>query len=119
MLLFVYGTLMSELGLSSYMRNTIFIGKGVTKNNYSIHITGSIPCLHDDENIYQIEGELYKLNSQQLETIDFIETNGYWYTRKELVVIVNNIEYICQAYFNNDKGILLSHGSYRNYINSQ
>lgn len=116
MQVFVYGTLMSGLNNSEYMKEAMFIGKGQTVDKYSLHVSGAIPFLHDDEKKYQVEGELYKVSDELLAVLDLIESNGEWYHRKNISVIVDNKTCTCQAYFNNEKAVPLEHGSFRRYV---
>lgn len=92
------------------------IGDARTKELYGLHISGSIPFLHDDEKKYQVEGELYEVDEKELANMDIIESNGEWYHRKDLIVLAGGVEHRCQAYFNNEKAIPLDHGSFRKYI---
>jgi gamma-glutamylcyclotransferase (GGCT)/AIG2-like uncharacterized protein YtfP len=115
MYVFVYGTLMSGLYNHSHMKGMKLIGAGKTKNKYGLHIMISIPFMHDDEDLYQIEGEVYEVDEKQLEKLDKIESEGRWYHRKKTVVVVGDTDYECFAYFCNQKSAKIPHGSYRKY----
>jgi gamma-glutamylcyclotransferase (GGCT)/AIG2-like uncharacterized protein YtfP len=116
MLLFVYGTLMSDLSNNWLLQNAKLIGKGTTKKKFSIHVSGTIPFLHDDEKEYKICGELYMVFAEELEEIDKLESNGDWYIRRLILVVVNGEEHLAWVYFNNEKGLKLDHGDFDRYI---
>lgn len=114
--LFVYGTLMSGLNNCHFLSNSKMIGTGDTEELYSLHVSGSIPFLHDDEKLYKVKGEVYIVQNDTLKDIDLIESNGSWYNRKKIIVNVDNVQYECQTYFNNEKAVKLNHGDFREYI---
>lgn len=116
MLLFLYGTLMKGMNNSEMIRHEKCLGRGITKHQYSLHVSGSVPFLHDDEKLYQVSGEVYEIGTEILETLDILEANGEWYERKNVDILMGAKIVKCQAYFNNEKGVLLEHGSFRDYV---
>jgi gamma-glutamylcyclotransferase (GGCT)/AIG2-like uncharacterized protein YtfP len=106
---------MSGMSLHDVINDGIFIGEGLTKDYFSMHISGLIPFLHDEKE-YHITGELYDVADKILKEIDQIEMNGEWYIRKQISIDVRGCEYIAYAYINNEKGEKLDHGDYRLFI---
>ena len=50
--------------------------------------------------LYPISGEVYEINESELKSIDNLEGNGKWYTRR-IISVKNNINTLeVQAYFN-------------------
>lgn len=127
MFLFVYGTLQSFNSRKMTRLGCKYVGKARTKEKFSLHIDNLIPFLHDDEKRYHIYGEVYEVRPSALEILDEYEIEGQWYHRKPLSVILvpqdvvmdNYTEIDAEAYFCNDVGILLSHGSYEDYAVSR
>lgn len=109
---FVYGTLMSGLYNHKHMSGSTFIGCARTVKKYGMHVMVSIPFLHDDEELYHIQGELYTVTPTHMKYLDRIES---WYKRKIIQVIVDNKTFICFAYFKNQKSTQLTHGNFRLY----
>ena len=115
--LFVYGTLMTGIYNHASLENSIFIGSGITVDKFSLHVSGTIPFLHDDSRDYQVLGELYEVESKVLGEIDFLESNLDWYTREEIDVNVDGKIYTAWIYVNNEEAVKLDHGDFKLYIN--
>jgi gamma-glutamylcyclotransferase (GGCT)/AIG2-like uncharacterized protein YtfP len=50
--------------------------------------------------LYPISGEVYEINDSELRSIDNLEGNGKWYTRR-IISVKNNINILeVEAYFN-------------------
>lgn len=107
---------MQGMNNSELLTHEKYLGRGKTKEQYSLHVSGSIPFLHNDEKLYQVQGEIYDIGETALECIDILESNGEWYTRKTIDILMGEKSVKCQAYFNDDKAELLEHGSFRQYI---
>lgn len=116
--LFVYGTLMRNQCNHYIIDCCVFIGRGYTKEKYSLHMKGNIPFMHDDEGISEIYGEIYMVTSDIMKDIDKLECNGDWYTRKQRQVICENnqTEYICWMYFCNEEIGIVIDGDYKRYL---
>jgi len=115
-IVFVYGTLMSGMG-NSYLMKGEFMGVAKTVDKYSIHVSIVLPFLHDDESLYNVEGEVYSIDDENFEELDCLESNNYWYTRKQILVDVNGNSILAWAYFNNDVGSRVG-SSYRALLGS-
>jgi len=115
MLLFVYGTLMKDLPNHYLLETSTYLGKYKTVDKYVLSIDSGIPYLSDKKKIYHIEGELYDVSDDILNELDSLEAEGEWYFRKP-IKLYNDNDIICvaQAYHNDDNGIELSNGNFKN-----
>jgi gamma-glutamylcyclotransferase (GGCT)/AIG2-like uncharacterized protein YtfP len=85
-ILFVYGTLKRNFGNHHYLRNGEYLGKGRTQSKYAMYISG-IPYVVKEQPVSFIHGELYQVNSIQLERIDRLEGHPEWYCREQVQII--------------------------------
>jgi gamma-glutamylcyclotransferase (GGCT)/AIG2-like uncharacterized protein YtfP len=69
MQLFVYGSLLRGMSLSSYMEGTRFLGPAYVKAD--MFYLGFYPGIINGENI--VYGELYEVSQEQLPVIDEVE----------------------------------------------
>lgn len=73
-LVFVYGTLKQGYGNNRLLQNADFIGDAVTVEKYRM-LHGGFPIVLDDQQKFQIHGELYRVTDHQLRNCDSLE--GY------------------------------------------
>jgi len=73
MILFVYGTLKKGFSLHSYLKDSIFLGKGYI-NGYDMFLISWYPGIVKGKG--KVFGEVYKINERTLKEIDKIE-DGY------------------------------------------
>jgi gamma-glutamylcyclotransferase (GGCT)/AIG2-like uncharacterized protein YtfP len=91
---FVYGTLKVGEHLHFYMEDidAQFIGKGVTVNRYSLYV-GLLPKVIENIATSKIYGELYYVDKEGLQELDFLEgiAVGHYYRKKVKVRGPNDI----------------------------
>ena len=98
---FVYGTLKEGHGNHSFLRNSIFIGEGATKNKYIMFKLG-IPYVSEKYEHSHIQGEVYKVTPKIMRHIDLLEGHPNWYYRKPVdIVLEDGKEKLAYIYFNN------------------
>jgi gamma-glutamylcyclotransferase (GGCT)/AIG2-like uncharacterized protein YtfP len=68
---------------------------------------------------YRVKGEVYDVSEEVLRQLDELESNGDWYVRKEISVIMNDALMTVQAYINNEKAVKLPHGDFNQYITEE
>jgi len=100
-LLFVYGSMKKDFRNHYRLHDSVYIGRALTKNNYNIHPAKNFlfPYAVEYENRWQLEGELYKLTSADIEKIDVIEGTPNYYYRKNIDVIYDEKVYQAFIYF--------------------
>jgi len=124
MTVFVYGTLLQGMSRANILNNSQFLGIGYTCGK--LYDLGCFPAINPgSENLY---GELYQIDEQKLNELDWIEgynpieTNHSLYIRKEVdVVILKDGSYIrAYTYFYNDylegDSKKITCGDYRRYL---
>ncbi|MEL1135066.1 gamma-glutamylcyclotransferase family protein [Desulfitobacterium sp. THU1] len=89
-LLFVYGTLMSNNRIGrTYLEDAKFLGKGTLKG-YALYDLGSYPGIVKEAG--KVKGELYSVPADRLPDIDRYEGEGKLYLRKTVTVNQENGE---------------------------
>lgn len=100
-LVFVYGTLKFGYSNSSFLTNAKIIGRGITKDKFSLYV-GSLPYL-TSEMIHQVKGEVYEVSKQRLAYLDSLEGHPNFYKRWKIKIkLENNKTVTCWTYFFND-----------------
>ena len=100
-LLFVYGSLKRGFDNHSLLKGATYVGEAKTLQPYAMFVEthGHYPYLIDKP-FYQIEGELYEIDSGELwEKLDVFEGVPDYYGRQTIMVLVNEQRYQAQAYF--------------------
>jgi gamma-glutamylcyclotransferase (GGCT)/AIG2-like uncharacterized protein YtfP len=92
-------------------------GTGTTQDNYAMYIAGSYPYVISTEARYPIVGELYAVDDDALHLLDKMEGHPRYYTRREIAVYVEGIEYIAWMYFRDPPGTLLPTGDFKSFSN--
>lgn len=117
MLLFVYGTLMKDMGNDHILESCKYLGTAETIQKYSLYVSDFvIPKLINEPN-YPIKGELYRIGQQDLSNILNKERK---YNFSKIKVRFNG--YFLDAFtfifpHKSEKDSLLPQGDYRKYIN--
>ena len=83
---FVYGTLMKDLGNSFFLQNEVFLGYGETKPEYTLYDLGHFPAMVE-EGETSVKGEIYEVDPRTVEWLDKLEgvADGL-YERKEIIL---------------------------------
>lgn len=119
-IVFVYGTLMKEYGNHIFIKDAEFVGKYKTLEKYILSVDDGIPYISNIDTLIpktQVCGEVYIVNDQTLKSMDFLEGNGEWYTRKQVMVYNDTNEVLAWVYFNPKiTDIICSNGSYDDYV---
>ena len=79
--LFVYGTLKRGLGNNSLLRNSEFLGVGITKDRFDVYDCG-FPCAFRNSDGKRIKGDIYDLTEVDFSFTDMLESNGSLYQRE-------------------------------------
>ena len=120
-IVFVYGTLMKEMGNDHYLEKSEYLGDGVTDKEYSMYIDIVIPKIVMTPR-YKIDGELYLVSDKDMLFIDRIEEK---YSKHFTKVYNKKSKKFVYAYvyvwerpiiMKNDV-VINKNGSYREYIN--
>jgi gamma-glutamylcyclotransferase (GGCT)/AIG2-like uncharacterized protein YtfP len=110
--IFVYGTLRRGFWNHHLLKDSEFIGEGITKEKYSLY-ADEIPYVVK-EPLTQIKGELYIVDDETLERLDLLEGHPSFYTRELVDVIVDNKIYKAWIYFYPaPEGELIKSGDYK------
>lgn len=115
-LIFVYGTLRQSHGNHQLLKDARFYGVGATKDNYSMYIAGGYPYVISSEARYPIVGELYAVDDETLEKLDKMEGHPHYFERREVIVIVNEMEYSAWMYVRYPHGKLMPTGDYNDAL---
>ena len=111
---FVYGTLRKGFGNHYLLRDSKFIGYGITKEKYSLYVDG-IPYVVKIPNT-QIKGEVYEVDKHTLDELDELEGHPDFYRRELIDVIVNGKTIKAWIYFfPYPKGELIKSGDFKNW----
>jgi len=123
---FVYGTLLREIGRASVLDDSTFLGLAVI--TASLYDLGYYPGIKDGKGT--VVGELYEVSPETLQHLDSIE--GYHardeesslYVRREVSARRLGDGSTCTAhayYYNNDvdESTCIVHGDYRRFKNNQ
>ena len=111
---FVYGTLKQGCRNHHWMRDTPCLGAARTVGCYALYLAQRIPFLFKGEARYPVQGELYRVDADQLAHLDVLERHPEWYTREQIAVYapdgsqVQAWAYFCPAPI----GTLLPEGVY-------
>jgi gamma-glutamylcyclotransferase (GGCT)/AIG2-like uncharacterized protein YtfP len=116
-LVFVYGTLRQSQSNHKLLGEADCYGTGSSREKYAMYITGSYPYVISTEGRYPIVGELYAVDDDTLAKLDKMEGHPRYYTRREIAVDVNGIEYLAWMYFRDPHGTLLPTGDYNTFSN--
>jgi len=98
---FVYGSLKSGLHNHDVLTNARFVKQDITKDKYYMYGMGSFPAVTDRRETAHIQGEVYEINSLDLDALDSLEGNGVFYQRK--MVRLNDFDTPVWMYFIKDK----------------
>tara|TARA_Y100000389_G_scaffold95508_1_gene92199 strand:- start:1735 stop:2112 length:378 start_codon:yes stop_codon:yes gene_type:complete len=71
-IVFVYGTLMKEMGNDHYLEKSEYLGDGMTDKEYSMYVDIVIPKITLTPR-YKIEGELYLVSDEDMVLVDELE----------------------------------------------
>jgi len=80
--IFVYGTLKQGGCRAQVLSGQRFVGKATTVPKYRLYNTGSYPALVEDENGFEVEGEVWEVDDDCLRVLDVIEAVPHLYERK-------------------------------------
>ena len=69
---FVYGTLKKGYALNSFLKNSVFLGKGVIVG-FELFSNGSYPMIVHSKLPNKVTGEVYEIEDETLKTLDMIE----------------------------------------------
>lgn len=98
--IFVYGTLKQGGCRSLVLKGQRFLGDARTIVEYRLYNTGSYPALVEDKDGVQVEGEVWDVDHDCLQTLDNIECVPDLYERKPVALTdtrMNGVEtYIYQ-----------------------
>jgi gamma-glutamylaminecyclotransferase len=112
-LVFVYGTLRQVQSNHKLLGDAHCYGTGSTREMYAMYVSGGYPYVISTEARYPIVGELYAVDDATLDTLDKMEGHPRYYTRREIVVDVEGMEYSAWMYFRDPHGTLLPTGDYQ------
>ena len=95
--LFVYGTLKRGFGNNWILRNSRFIGCGVSEDLFDVYSCG-FPCAYPNDDGKRVFGEIYELTDEDFIFTDRLESNGSLYQREILKFDCYNLDYIVEAW---------------------
>jgi gamma-glutamylcyclotransferase (GGCT)/AIG2-like uncharacterized protein YtfP len=109
--IFTYGTLKRGFVNNYFLDDAIFISTAITVEKYQMlypSIGNAYPFLIKSEKKYQIKGEVFKTNSQQiLDSLDELEGYPDLYLKEFIKVELENKKIIeALVYFKNEKNNL-------------
>ncbi len=94
---FVYGTLMKNCyNHENYLGGQKFLGRAVLPG-YALYNLGSYPGVVRDEE-ERVLGEVYEIDQQVLEQLDWLEDNGWLYTRQSAWIWLNKVRVSAEVY---------------------
>jgi gamma-glutamylaminecyclotransferase len=111
----VYGTLKKgNSNYFNYLRSSGYLGGGTTKDRYPLIIEG-LPYLIEKKGIgYNVDVDVFKVNSETLAELDRLEGHPRWYERKQIQIQMNKRVLTCWIYFNG-KDVSNSSKFYKSY----
>jgi gamma-glutamylaminecyclotransferase len=115
-LVFVYGTLRQAHSNHQLIGDAFCYGVGSTREKYAMYITGGYPYVTSTEACYPIVGELYAVDDDTLDILDKMEGHPRYYTRRQIVLDVEGVEYTAWMYFRDPRGRLMPTGDYNDVI---
>jgi len=79
---FVYGSLKRDFVRNDWMQDSVFVMETVTvESGYDMHgYPGSFPVVV--EGTHKIAGEVFQVNDEVMEDLDYLEANGDFYIRR-------------------------------------
>lgn len=81
--LFVYGSLKRGFGNHHFLEESKFVSKITTKiSSFRMFSLGGFPGVSLQPNGRKIIGELYEIDDNTLQRIDYLEGNGNFYNRR-------------------------------------
>ena len=97
----VYGTLKKgNSNYFNYLRSSGYLGSGETKDRYPLIISG-LPYLIEKKGIgYNVDVDVFKVNSETLAELDRLEGHPRWYERKQVQIQMKKRVLTCWIYFN-------------------
>ncbi len=100
-LIFVYGTLKQGFHNHYLLEQSKYVGTGWTSEKYAMYQDG-IPYVVKDESVSRIQGEVYSIDDETLESLDRLERHPEWYNREQVEVAMDLADEILLAwlYFN-------------------
>ena len=95
MFIFAYGSLKKNFKFHYYLENSEFISTGVTKNKYAMYeyYDAGFPYLSKEE-IFNVKGEIYKIDKKTLKELDKLEGYPTFYDRELIDINLENGENI-------------------------
>jgi gamma-glutamylaminecyclotransferase len=97
MYVFVYGTILSGMRNNHRVEGNKFIGKGKTIEKLYMSSLKSLsyPMIsyepfHSTQEITRITGEVYEIDEETLQDLDYLEGHPYFYTRQFVNVELEN-----------------------------
>jgi len=97
MYVFVYGTILSGMRNNHRVKDGKFIGKAetikelyMTSMNNCCYPMVSYESLHPSQSPTTIKGEVYEINEETLQDLDYLEGHPHFYTRQSIEVKVKN-----------------------------
>ena len=125
MIIFVYGTLLSDLPLSHILDDSILLGDAVA-GGVCLYDLVYYPAIKKGDGA--VVGELYYVNEATLQYLDIVE--GYnpdafensLYHRSKIKILLPAISSVVFAYFYSlpvDEFMLIDDGDYRNFLQSE
>lgn len=107
----VYGSLKKGFGNHHLLSRSEFVGNAVTKDShFSMISLGSFPGVFD-EGSNKIKGEVYFVDEMTLRSLDRLESEGSFYSRREYpMVLSDGTELDCFIYILLDKPYWKSYG---------
>ncbi|MBD3260581.1 MAG: gamma-glutamylcyclotransferase [Candidatus Altiarchaeales archaeon] len=88
----VYGTLKNGFGNNHFMRNSEYLGSGITKGSFFMDEYGA-PMVFKEPNYAPVKVDVYKVPDRDLTgPIDGLESNGSVYNREVTEIILDNNE---------------------------
>lgn len=78
---FVYGSLMTGFGNNRMLRDSMCLGEGKTKPEFSMVSLGEFPAVLDNKGFTSIKGEVYRVSKEVLEDLDRLEGVPSFYKR--------------------------------------
>ena len=111
----VYGTLRKGFGNHHYLEGATFVGKGVTKDKYTLRARG-IPFVGKTPR-HNVTVEVYDVSDERMiRDIDALEGHPQWYKREEIPVILQDgSEVMAWLYFMESNAQLVEDGDYETY----
>jgi gamma-glutamylcyclotransferase (GGCT)/AIG2-like uncharacterized protein YtfP len=85
-LAFMYGTLKSGYNNNRLLQGARFLGKGITVGKFKVAGKFSFPMAKKDDNGDLLSGEIYEVDQDHINKMDWLESNGRFYQREIIKV---------------------------------